>query len=160
MTRTRTTLIAIAAAFGGIAGGLAEAQADSTVPTGTDTIAVTGTDTIDIDSSASQAVQQTTYQTALGDALTNAGTKAAFIATQIGATLGSITNVTETSDPSDLCQGPIFLPAVSGSAPATTGARHHHKKARLVHAATGTDGDCSIEADVTVAYEMTPAVSS
>lgn len=162
MTRPRTTLVALAAVLATAAvGGLGEAQADSTSSTTTatpDTIVVNGTDSIAAVTGATPADDQSTYQTALGDAITNAQSKATFVATQIGATLGSITNVTETSDASNLCQGPIFLPATAK--PTTTaGGSSRHKKTRTVraHRADVIDSTCSIEADVTVTYDMTPA---
>jgi uncharacterized protein YggE len=163
MTRSRTTLLAITAVLAGASlSGLGVAQADnSTTPTAaTSTIVVNGTDTITIDPSSSDATQQATYQTALGDALTNAGQKATFIATQVGATLGAVTNVTENSDSSgELCGGPILYAAGTATPTTSTGGKAKHKKARRLDPAVIVDpvSQCSIEADVTVTYGMTPA---
>jgi uncharacterized protein YggE len=166
MIRSRTILLAFTGVLAGAAlSGLGVAQADSSSSTTTSppTIVVNGTDTITIDPSSSDAVQQSTYQTALGDALTNAGQKATFIASQIGATVGAVTNVTETSDSSNLCQSPILYAAGSakpGTAPTPTTPKHKHKhKAGLMRTAVIIDpvAQCSIEADVTVTYDMTPA---
>jgi uncharacterized protein YggE len=157
MNRSRTILIALIAVLaGGALSGLGIAQADSST-TSPSTIVVNGTDTITLDPSASDATQQATYQTALGDALTDAGQKASFIATQIGATLGAVSNVTETSDSSNLCQG--LIPYAAGTAksgrPTTVPAKH---KATVIRIATISPiSECSIEADVTVTYDMTPA---
>jgi uncharacterized protein YggE len=171
MNRSRTVLLASMAVLAGAAfSGLGVAQADdSTTTTTPATIVVNGTDTMTIDPTSTDAVQQATYQTVLGGALTNADQKATFIATQIGATLGSVTNVTETSDSSDLCEeGPIPLYAASGakpthsSAPTTTKGKGKSKaKAQLVRTAIiDPTSECSIEADVTVTYDMTPASPS
>jgi uncharacterized protein YggE len=163
MTRPRTTLVALAAVLAtAAAGGLGEAQADSTSSTTTatpNTIVVNGTDSIDAVSGATSAEDQATYQTALGDAITNAQAKATFIASQIGATLGAITNVTETSDSSELCQGPILEPQAAKTT-TTSGGSSRHKKAHALRAHRAdvvVDSTCTIEADVTVTYAMTPA---
>jgi uncharacterized protein YggE len=157
MNRPRTILIALTAVLAGAAlSGLGIAQAaDST--TSPSTIVVNGTDTITLDPSSSDATQQATYQTALGDALTDAGQKVSFIASQIGATLGAVTNVTETSDSSDLCQGPIPYAAgtVKPGRPTTGPAKHKAMVIRI--APISPISQCSIEADVTVTYDMTPA---
>ncbi|HEX2703301.1 MAG TPA: hypothetical protein VHM72_07715, partial [Solirubrobacteraceae bacterium] len=84
MNRPRTILIALTAVLAGAAlSGLGIAQADNST-TSPATIVVNGTDTIMLDPSVSDATQQATYKTALGDALTDAGQKASFIASQIG----------------------------------------------------------------------------
>lgn len=164
MSRARTTLVALIAVLAAAAAsGLGVAQADdsssSTSTTVPNTIVVNGTDTITIDPASSAATQESTYQTALGGAITDAESNAALIASQIGATLGAISNVTETSDSSDLCQGPIMLPATAKPGTSTSGKAHHSKGATVTHALRGDtlDVNCSIEADVTVTYEMTPA---
>jgi len=166
MSRARTTLVALAAVLvTAAASGLGVAQADdSSSPTTTttavpNTIVVNGTDTITIDPASSDATQESTYQTALGGAITDAESNAALIASQIGATLGAISNVTETSDSSNLCQGPIMLPATAKPGTSTSGKAHHPKGATVTHALRGDtlDVNCSVEADVTVTYEMTPA---
>lgn len=165
MTRLRTTLVALVAVLAGAAVGLGQAQADSTTSSSAtttapapNTIVVNGTDTIAAAPDSSAADDQSTYQTALADAITDARTKASLIASQIGATLGSITNVTENSDSSDLCQGPIFLPATAKPT-STTGASSHHKHGRVAKAfrADVIANGCSIEADVTLTFDMTPA---
>jgi uncharacterized protein YggE len=98
MLKPRTILIALSAVLAGAAlSGLGIAQADDPTATTPATIVVNGTDTITLDPSASDATQQATYQTALGGALTDANQKASFIAGQVSATLGAITNVTETA---------------------------------------------------------------
>jgi uncharacterized protein YggE len=160
MTRSRTTLLAVTAVLAGAClSGLGVAQADNSTTTAS-TIVVNGTDTITIDPSSSDATQQTTYQTALGDALTNAGQKATFIATQIGATLGAVTNVTENSDSSgELCGGPILFGAGTAKPETPNAGKPKHKKVRRMNVPVITDpvSECTIEADLTVTYAMTPA---
>jgi len=110
-----------------------------TLPTGTD-----------------QTTAQSTYQTALGNALTNASQKATFIANQIGATLGPITNVTETSDSSNLCTGTVLY--AQGAKPRSTpSSRHKVKHGAMVPAIIDPVGSCNVEAEFTVTYSMTPA---
>jgi uncharacterized protein YggE len=190
MLKPRTTLVALAAVLAGAAlSGIGEAQADSSTTSAT--IVVNGTDTITLTgANPSQSDIQATYQSALGGALTNAGQHATFIAGQINATLGPITNVTETSSSSDMCEGPIMY--ASGAPVPATGAngsskrKHHTAKAPLavmrvapvaasagpvrasgaaipvpVHTTAIIDpnSSCSVEADVTVTYAMTPASS-
>jgi uncharacterized protein YggE len=157
MPKARTILIALTAVLAGAAlSGLGIAQADdSTVSPAT--IIVNGTDTITLDPSASAATQDATYQTALGGALTDAGQQASFIANQIGATLGAVTNVTETSDSSDLCQGPILYAAGTAKPGKATPVPANHRATVMRVAAIATSTQCSIEADVTVTYDMTPA---
>ena len=165
MTRLRTTLVALVAVLAGAAFGLGQAQAVSTTSststttaTTPNTIVVNGTDTIAAVADSSAADDQSTYQTALASAITDAQTKASLIANQIGATLGSITNVTENSDSSDLCQGPIPLAATAKptSTPGASSHRKHRRAARAVSADVIANG-CSIEADVTLTFDMTPA---
>ncbi|MGA2469090.1 MAG: SIMPL domain-containing protein [Solirubrobacteraceae bacterium] len=174
MPRPRTTLIALAAVLAGAAlSGIGEAQADSSGSPAT--IVVNGTDTITLTGNPSDTTIQSTYQTALGGAITNAGQKATFIAGQINATLGSITNVTETSTSSDLCQYAVMyakggapVPATAGTTTSTGHKKKKTKKTGLVDASTpatpiGTNvivnpsDNCAVEADVTVTYTMTPA---
>jgi hypothetical protein len=172
VSRHRTTLIALAALVAGIgASQLGSAQADSstgssgttgttgtTTSISTDTITVNGSDVTTLPAGSDQPTVQATYQTALGDALTNAKQKATFIAQQIGATLGSITNVTETSNSSSLCTGPIMFAQGSRPAAAPSTRRHHKVKAgALVRTAIDPINACNVEADVTVTYAMTPA---
>jgi hypothetical protein len=168
LTRQRTTLIALAALIAGVgASQLGSASADSTGASGTtgasgvtasDTIVVNGSDAATLPSGTTEATAQSSYQTALGAALTDAGQKATFIAQQIGATLGPITNVTETSDSSNLCTGPIMY--AQGAKPTASTPSSRHKKAKhspLIQAIIDPVGSCSVEADVTVTYAMTPA---
>lgn len=168
MTRHRTTLIALAALIAGVgASQLGSAQADNsstgasgttgaTATTSSDTIIVNGSDVMTLASGTDQSTAQSTYQTALGNALTNASQKATFVAKQIGATLGPITNVTETSDSSNLCTGPILY--AQGSKPRSTpSGRHKVKHGPMVPAIIDPVGSCNIQADVTVTYSMTPA---
>jgi uncharacterized protein YggE len=157
MKRPRMILIALTAVLAGAAlSGLGIAQAsDSTSSPAT--IIVNGTDTITLDPSATDATQQATYQTALGGALSDAGQKASFIASQIGASLGAVTNVTETSDASDLCQGPIVYAPGTAKPGKPTPVPVKHKATVLRIEPIGLDSQCSIEADVTVTYDMAPA---
>jgi uncharacterized protein YggE len=155
-------LIAVAAVLAGAgASGIGQAQADTSSTAAT--IVVNGTDSITLstDPTPSDATTQSTYQTALGDAITNANAKATFIAGQIGATLGAITNVTETSDSSNLCSGPILFAAGTakpGTATPTTTPKKKHKKAQIFRTVIDPNStSCSIEADVTVTYAITPA---
>ncbi len=169
MPRPRTILISAAAVLAGAATsgiGVAQADSSSTAATTTpSTIIVNGTDSITIDPSSSDATIAATYQTALGDAITNADQKATFIATQIKATLGAITNVTETSDSSDLCNGPILAEGVATPEVAksttpkskTTTTSHKKHKSMIVRAIVDPTSSCSVEADVTVTYDITPA---
>ena len=170
MTTPRTTLIALATlAIGAGASQLGSAQADSTGTSGTpsatgtssstpaDTIVVNGSGVIQLPPGTVTATVQSDYQTELAAALDNASQKASFIAQKIGATLGPITNVTETSASSNLCTGPIMY--AQGATP-TTAPSSRHKKAKhspLMRAIIDPVGSCSVEADVTVTYAMTPA---
>lgn len=161
MIRLRMTLVALVAALAGAAVGLGQAQADSTTTTPTtttpDTIVVNGSDAIQAAPGSSAADDQSTYQTALGAAIANAQAKASFIAEQVDATLGPITNVTENSDSSELCQGPIVTPFTARpSLPRGANSHHHRSVARAVKADVIATG-CSIEADVTLTFDMTPA---
>ncbi len=168
MTRQRTTLIAVAALIAGVgASQLGSAQADNsstgssgttgaTATTSSDTIIVNGSDVMTLPTGTDQSAVQSTYQTALGNALTNASQKATFIANQIGATLGPITNVTETSDSSNLCTGPILY--AQGAKPRSTPSRGHKvKHGPMLPAVIDPVGSCNVEADITVTYLMTPA---
>jgi uncharacterized protein YggE len=169
LTKPRSALIALAAlALGAGAAQIGVAQADNstgtsgtTAATGTSgstqlaTIVVNGSDVIQLPSGTDTATVQSNYQTALGDALDNASQKASFIAQKIGATLGSITNVTETSDSSNLCQGPVVY--ANASKPAAPAHKHKTRAAPLIRAIIDPIGSCSVEADVTVTYAMTPA---
>jgi uncharacterized protein YggE len=174
-------LIAVAAVLAGAgASGLGDAQADSsdstTSSTPPATIVVNGSDTITIAPGSDSAAQQSAYMTALGDAISNARVKATAIATQIGATLGPVENVTENSDSGGgLCQG-VFEPlaanartpsASSGVSSSSAKKKKHEKAGPLRPASTAavlrggpavivTDPpNCSIEADVTLTYDMT-----
>lgn len=171
MTRQRTTLIALAALIAGIgASQLGSAQADSsstgasgttgatgaTATTSSGTIIVNGSDVVTLPSGTDQSTVQSNYQTALGNALTNAGQKATFIANQIGATLGPIANVTESSGSGSLCAGPIlYAPGVKSQS--TPSSRRKVKHGPMIRAMIDPVGSCSVEADVTVTYSMTPA---
>jgi uncharacterized protein YggE len=157
-------LIALAAVLVGAgASGIGSAQADSPTTTATPaTIVINGTDTITLAPNSPDATVQSTYQTALGGAITNASAKATFVATQIGATLGSVSNVTETSDSSDLCQSRIlYAQGVASPGTAKPTARTPHKKKHtngpLIRTFVDPTSSCSIEADVTVTYNITPA---
>jgi uncharacterized protein YggE len=159
----RTMLLTLAAVLAGAgASGIGTAQADSPTTTATPaTIVVNGTDSITLAPDSPDATIQTTYQTALGDAITNASGKATFIATQIGATLGSVSNVTETSDSSNLCQGPILYAqgvATPGTSKSPTSShKKKHKAGPMIRAIIDPTSTCTVEADVTVTYNITPA---
>jgi len=180
MPRPRTMLIAVAAVLAGAgASGLGDAQADSSDATTSSTpatIVVNGSDAITIAPDSDSPTQQSTYMTALGDAITNAGVKATAIATQIGATLGPVENVTETSDSGGgLCQGffePLAAnaktPTASSGVSSSDAKKKKHEKAgpfQPAHTSAVLRGgpaviitdppSCSIEADVTVTYDMT-----
>jgi uncharacterized protein YggE len=156
-------LVAVAAVLAGAgASAVGSAQADSPTTTVTpSTIVVNGTDTVTLAANTPEATVQSTYQTALGAAITNASGKATFIATQISATLGAITNVTETSDSSSLCQGPILYAEGAATPGTSTPTPRTHKKkhkAPMIRAAiVDPTSTCTLEADVTVTYAITPA---
>jgi hypothetical protein len=165
VTRQRTTALALAAlALGAGASQLGIAQADNSTgasgTTGTsgttsvDTIVVNGSGVIQLPTATDAATVQTDYQTELGAALQDASQKATFIAQKVGATLGPITNVTETSDSSSLCQGPVVY--ANSTAPRTP-AKHKTHHGPLLRAIIDPVNSCSVEADVTVTYAMTPA---
>ncbi len=160
MIKPRTTLLALSAVLAGAAlSGLGVAQADTST-TASNTIVVNGSDTITIDPNSSNATQQSTYQTALGDAITNAHQKATFIAGQIGVTLGAVTNVTEQSDSSNICSSPILYAQGTAKPPTATTTpavkKHKHKKGPMRIAIINPSSQCSVQASVTVTYGITP----
>jgi uncharacterized protein YggE len=176
MHRPRTILLLVVTLLTGAAlSGIGEAQADNstttTAPATPATIVVNGTATLSAPPDADSATQQSTYMTALGDAISNAASKASAVASQIDAALGSIENVTETSDSSgDLCGGWVEPLQADAGRPTTTTAtpsasgskKKKNKKADVVRRAgpaviVADPSMCSIEADVTVTYDMTPA---
>jgi uncharacterized protein YggE len=181
MIRTKAALAVAACLAGVVSGSLAAAQADtsssgatgSTGSTGSTgapaTISVNGAGSMTVDSSASSATVQASYLTALGSALTDAHTKATQLSSAVGDTLGAVENITEQSnDGGPLCYGPMFaaagtakgapVPAVSpGSPKKKTPHSSKPKKATAQIAAVTTSSSCTIEADITVTYAMSPA---
>jgi hypothetical protein len=179
MFRRNAALAVAAALAGALASSIAVAQADSstgstgaTGATGTTsstaaTIMVNGAATATLDTSSSSATISAAYLTALGNALTDAHTKAVALAAAVGDTLGPVQNITEQSNDAGLCSGPILFNA-AGSAkgapvpagkPTTRKHKHHSARAAvpIVRVADVTPTTCSFEADVTVTYTMAPA---
>jgi hypothetical protein len=173
MLRTKTVLAAGAAALVVAAvGSLGAAQADTTGASGTTgatgsnavspaTITVNGAGFVTADASASQATFQADYLTALGNALSDAKTKATMLATQSGDTLGVVQNITEQSNDNGGCAPLMFAAGTAKSAPAGAPApkkhRKHHAALRAIpiaRAADNTNTSCTIGADVTVTYAM------
>jgi pilus assembly protein FimV len=146
MIRTKAALAVVACMAGVVSGSIAAAQADNsgTGATGTTgaagasgtpaTITVNGSGAVTADPSVTGSAAQTDYLTALGDALTDAHTHAATLAGAVGDTLGAVQNITEESNDTYLCSGPVFaagtakggapVPAVS---PGTSKKKHHSK---------------------------------
>jgi hypothetical protein len=125
------------------------------------TITVNGAGFATIDPNAPAATVQAAYLDALESAVTDAHRKAAAVAAAVGNTLGTVQNITEQTNDSDGCTGPVMYRA-SGAAkhrPATgmpsRRARGHRKSrkatARIADAATNA---CTLEADVTLTYAM------
>jgi uncharacterized protein YggE len=181
MLRSKATLLATTAALAAIiSGGAAAASADSgatgatgtTGTTGTTgatgataTIVVNGAGFDTVDASTPTATMQTDYLGALESALTDAHTKAAALAAAVGDTLGAAQNITEQSNDSNGCSGgPMVFARGSAPTPAVAGPTskksHHHSKTRKTTAQiadVATSSTCTIEADVTVTYAMSPS---
>ncbi len=176
--------LAIAACLAGVvSGSIAAAQADtsSTGATGTTgttgtpaTITVNGAAPATADSNDTTATVEASYLAALGNALTDAHTKAAALASAVGDTLGSVENITEqSSDNGGLCYGQVFaragtssgapVPAVSPGSKKKKKSHPSVKKAStlaipaIARIADDTTTSCTIEADVTVTYAMAPS---
>jgi uncharacterized protein DUF541 len=184
MIRTRALLVSATAAAclaGVAAGSIGAAQATtSTGTTGTTgatatpgtstpaTITVNGAAIATVDTSADVAAQHAAYLTALGNAVTDAQTKANALATQVGDKLGAVQTLTEQSSYSGggFCGNRVFMGAsgVAKGVPSVAPARHPSKKkghhASMLMTAPAQISDvavpttCTIEADVTVTYAM------
>jgi len=177
MIRTKTVLAtATAALVAAVGGSLGAAQADTTGPSGTTgatgtttvspaTITVNGAGFVTGDQSASTSTVQANYLTALGAALTDAKAKATMLATQVGDTLGAVQSITEQSNDNSGCGPRLF--AAAGTAKGAPSVAPKPKKHRRPHAAVrataiaraadNTTSTCTIEADVTVIYAMSPS---
>jgi uncharacterized protein YggE len=155
MIRTKAALAVVACMAGVISGSIAGAQADSS-GTGASgatgaagasatpaTITVNGSGGVTADTSVTGSAAQADYLTALGDALTDAHTHAAALAGAVGDTLGAVENITEQSNDTYVCSGPVFaagtarsgapVPAVS---PGTSKKKHHSKPKSTARIAT------------------------
>jgi len=185
MIRTRAMLVSATAAacLAGVAAGsigAAQATTASTGTTGTTgttattatstpaTITVNGAAIATVDTSVDVATQHAAYLTALGNAVSDAQTKANALATQVGDKLGAVQNLTEQSSYSGggFCGTRVFMGAsgVAKGAPSVAPARRPSKKkahpAVTLKNATAQISDvaapttCTIEADVTVTFAM------
>jgi hypothetical protein len=170
MIRSRAAL-AVAACLAGVgAGSIGAAQADtgSTGATGATgaagaaaaSITVNGSGTASIPATAGADTINATYLSALSSALSAAHTKAVALSAAVGDTLGAVSNITEQSNNSGLCSGPVaFAKSAPAVAPKPSHKRGHHgskskgAKARKADA----NGSCTLEADITVTYAMAPA---
>lgn len=175
MIRSRAA-IAVAACVAGVLGSsIAAAQADSgatgaTGTTGTtpaSTIVVNGSATTTVAAGASSSVISAAYLGELSTALTNAHTKATALSSAVGDKLGAVQNITEQSNDTGLCSGPMVFEKSSGAAkgaPSATPVPKKHRKphkvttkSALVRVADDTPSTCTVEADMTVTYAMAPA---
>lgn len=181
MLHSKATLLATAAALAGaISGGVAAASADTTGASGASgasgatgtigstgatgtaaTITVNGAGFATLDSTAALTVMQSDYLGALTSALGDAHAKAAALAAAVGDTIGAVTNITEQSNDSYGCAGPVNFAAggVARGAPTpatpTSHKSHGHKpKKATARIVDDTTTSCTIEADVTVTYSM------
>jgi Protein of unknown function (DUF541) len=176
MLSIKPVALAVAACLAGALGSsLAAAQADSTSSlvtgatgatgaTAAATITMNGSDSITLDSGASESTISSSYLSALNAALGDAHTKAAALSEAVGDTLGAVENVTEQSTDDGLCSGPVFMNATGSRAPAaapSTPKKHTHHKAKPSHKgarmATAVQSTCTVAADVTVTWAMTPS---
>ena len=176
MLRTKTVLAtATAALVAAVGGSLGAAQADTTGASGTTgatgttavsaTITVNGAGFVTENQSASSSTFHADYVTALGDALTDAKAKATMLATQAGDTLGVVQSITEQSNDNSGCASPLFAAAGTAKgapsvAPTPKKHRKHHAPVRVTavaRAADDTNSTCTLEADVTVIYAMSPS---
>jgi len=159
MIRTKAALAVVACMAGVVSGSIAGAQADSsgTGTTGTTgaagasgtpaTITVNGSGAVTADPSVTGAAAQADYLTALGDALTDAHTHAAALAGAVGDTLGAVQNITEESNDTYVCSGPVFAAGTARSgapvptvSPGTSKKKHHSKPKATAMIATPTSG--------------------
>jgi uncharacterized protein YggE len=179
MIRSKAMLVSAAAAAclaGVAAGSIGAAQANTattsttTSPTAAPaTITVNGAAISTVDPSADVATQHAGYLAALGNAVTDAQTKATALATQVGDKLGTVENLTEQSSYSGggFCGNRVFAsvgaakgsPPTAGSTPSSPRKKTHHGSApkataRIADIVPPTT--CTIEADVTVTYAMAP----
>jgi len=176
MLRTKAVLAtATAALVAAVGGSLAAAQADATGASGTTgatgttaaspaTVTVNGAGFVTADASASAATFQADYLTALGSALSDAKTKATMLATGSGDTLGAVQNITEQSNDNGGCASPMFAAGSAKSVPAVAPTPKKHRKhpaapraTAIARAADTTITSCTVSADVTVTYAMSPA---
>jgi uncharacterized protein YggE len=169
MIRNRAALAAAACLAGVCAGSIGAAQADtgSTGTTGATgasgaaaTITVNGSATAAVPSDASSATINSTYLSALSSALSDANTKATSLSEAVGDTLGAVQNITEQSDDSGLCSGPVAFarttPAVAPKPQKKKG--HPSSKTKGARARTADEiGTCTVDAEITVTYAMAPA---
>jgi uncharacterized protein YggE len=194
MIRTRAMLVSATAAacLAGVAAGSIGAAQATTASTGTTgatgtsgttgttgttattatstpaTITMNGAAIATVDTSVDVATQHAAYLTALGNAVSDAQTKANALATQVGDKLGAVQNLTEQSSDSGggFCGTRVFMGAsgVAKGAPSVAPARRPSKKkahpAVTLKNATAQISDvaapttCTIEADVTVTFAM------
>jgi uncharacterized protein YggE len=177
MFKTKQAAVAIAACLvGALGSGVVAAQADSSVtpPTGTTgatgataapaTITMNGSGSVTLAAGASSSDISTGYLSALTAALGDARTKATALSGAVGDTLGAVENVTEQSTDDGLCSGPVFMNAAGAPAASSKSAKpakpsHHkakssHKVARIADAAQTS---CTVAADVTVTWAMSPS---
>jgi uncharacterized protein YggE len=170
MIRNRAALAAAACLAGVCAGSIGAAQADtgSTGATGATgasgaaaaTITVNGSASASLASGASTSTINSTYLSALSSALTDANTKATSLSAAVGDTLGAVENITEQSDDSGLCSGPVaFANSVPTVAPKPQKKHGHHssKTKAAMDRTADVVGTCTVEADITVTYAMAPA---
>jgi uncharacterized protein YggE len=175
MIRSRTALAVAACLAGALGSSIAVAQADSQGATGTTgttgatvtpaTITVNGSATATLASDSSSDAVSTAYLGALTSALTAAHTKAATLSSAVGDTLGTVENITEQSNNSGLCSGPMLFNAAGSAkgapsvAPTPVKKHKHHSSTTKGAMARIADvaATCTIEADVTVTYAMAPA---
>lgn len=181
MIRTRAMLVSATAAAclaGVAAGSIGAAQATSTGTTGTTgatsatatatpaTVTVNGAAIATVDTTTDVATQHAAYLTALGNAVTDAKTKAGMLATQVGDTLGAVQSLTEQSSFSggNYCGRVIMgaagyakgAPSVAPSRRPSKKKTHHTLKLMAAIAQPSPVGPttCTIEADVTATFSM------
>ncbi|HZL54147.1 MAG TPA: SIMPL domain-containing protein [Solirubrobacteraceae bacterium] len=167
MIRSRAALAVAACLAGVAAGSIGAAQADtgSTGATGASgaaaTITVNGSATAALPTGASSDTINTTYLSALSSALTAAHTKATALSAAVGDKLGAVQNITEQSNNSGLCSGPIaFAKGAPSVAPGPAHKKHGHHGSKTKGATArmaDANGTCTLEADITVTYAMAPA---
>jgi hypothetical protein len=186
MLRSKATLLATAAALAAtVSGGITAANADTTGASGATgatgttgttgatgttapaaTITINGAGYATVDSNAPTATMQSDYLGALESALGDAHAKAAALAADAGDTLGPVENITEQSNDSYGCSGPVAFGRASSSvrppSPAGPAGKKHHRhrkavKPTVARIADETPSSCTVEADVTVTYALSAA---